>query len=60
MAQLMSVQDVATVMKLERKTVYNNWRIWGLSAIRIGGGEAGEIRFRARDVETLIREWEIS
>jgi len=54
---LMTVPEVAQALGIAAKTVYQNWRTWGLSPVRIGGGTAGPIRFRTADVERLVSDW---
>lgn len=57
MQALMTVPEVAQTLGIAAKTVYQNWRTWGLTPVRIGGGTAGPIRFRVADVERLVSEW---
>lgn len=56
--QLMTVEAVAEYLQLAPKTVYQNWRTWGLTGVRIGGGTNGALRFRRKDIETLANRWE--
>ena len=57
MQALMTVPEVAQALGIAAKTVYQNWRAWGLNPVRIGGGTTGPIRFRTADVERLTNEW---
>lgn len=57
MSQLMTVDAVAEYLSLAPKTVYQNWRTWGLIGVRIGGGTTGPLRFRRKDVERMATEW---
>lgn len=55
--QLMDAHGVAERLGVKTKTVYANWRTWGLPQVRIGGGQAGLLRFRAADVAKLVQSW---
>ncbi|WP_420806214.1 helix-turn-helix domain-containing protein [Sciscionella marina] len=55
---LLTVEQVAAFLCVADKTVYQNWRTWGLKGVRIGGGSNGPIRFRPKDVERLASSWE--
>jgi hypothetical protein len=54
----MTVDAVAEHFGIASKTVYQNWKDWGLAAVRIGGGSSGPLRFRRQEVEKLERSWE--
>lgn len=58
-SRLLTVDGVAEYLAVAPKTVYQNWRWWGLRAVRIGGGPKGPVRFRSADVEKLADSWEI-
>lgn len=57
-SRLMTVEDVAEHLGVAPKTIYQNWKMWQLKGVRIGGGTSGALRFRLRDVERLAQEWE--
>lgn len=47
---MISPEQLATLLGVSTKTVYRNWREWGLKGYRIGNG----IRFRKPEVEKWI------
>jgi hypothetical protein len=57
MDALLTVPQVAAELAVARKTVYQNWKGWGLVPVRIGGGTAGLIRFRRQDIDKIKKEW---
>lgn len=48
--RLLSPEEVAQLLGFSRKTVYRNWREWGLQGRRLGR----QIRFPEREVQALI------
>ncbi|MBM7771988.1 excisionase family DNA binding protein [Actinokineospora baliensis] len=55
----MNVEEVADYLGIASKTVYQNWRTWGVPAVRIGGGDSGPLRFRREDIERVLLRWSI-
>lgn len=52
---LLDVGEVAELLGVSRKTLYDRWRAWGLTAYRVGR----HLRFRQRHVEDWLDRQEI-
>ncbi|GAA3740073.1 helix-turn-helix domain-containing protein [Salinactinospora qingdaonensis] len=48
--RMLSAQETADRLGISRRTLYNNWKSWGLKAHKVGGS----LRFRERDVEAWL------
>ena len=49
--RLLTPTQTAEFLAVPLSTLYSNWRIWGLTAYRIGK----HLRFRERDLELWLR-----
>jgi excisionase family DNA binding protein len=50
--QLFTLDETARFLGVHPKTLYKNWRKWGLKGIQVGRA----IKFRDRDVEAWLQE----
>jgi len=60
-AELMTVDEVARLIRRTRFAVYKAWPSWarqGVTPIRVGGGSRGGLLFRRRDIERMVRRWQ--
>jgi len=60
-AELMTVDEVARLIRRTRFAVYKAWPSWarqGVTPIRVGGGSRGGLLFRRRDIEKMVRRWQ--
>jgi excisionase family DNA binding protein len=48
--RLLTAAETAEFLAVSKKTLYNYWRTWGLTAFRVGRG----LKFRQRDVESWL------
>ena len=51
---LLTPEQVAEIMGLQRNTIYNWVKIGKLNAVKLPGGKQGKLRFRRDYIETLI------
>ncbi|MEV5533844.1 helix-turn-helix domain-containing protein [Streptomyces prunicolor] len=49
--RLLTPSQTAEFLAVSLNTLYSNWRVWGLTAYRVGR----HLRFRERDLETWLR-----
>ena len=63
MTRLLTVADIALRLGVSISYVNKNWPAWiayGVNPIRLSNNPASRLRFRESDIESMLRQWEMS